>query len=57
MEIGFQDLAECCFGGAGGRAVIVGEIEMGDAEIKRRAAKLALEFMRRVAAEIVPQAE
>jgi hypothetical protein len=30
---------------------------MGDAEIKRRAANLALEFVRRVAAEIVPQAE
>ncbi len=57
MKIGFQDFAKRGFGRTGRRAVIVGEIEMGDAQIERRVAQFALEVVRRVVAEIVPQAE
>ena len=57
-EIGRAGLAESLLGRAGRRAVIVGEIEMGDAEIEGRAAhRRACVSKRRVAAEIVPEPE
>ena len=57
VEIGAQDLAEQRLGGAGRRAVIVGEIEMRDAEVEGRAADLARGRRRLVLAEIVPEPE
>ncbi len=56
-KFGAHDLAEGRLGAAGRRAVIVGEVEMGDAEIEGRAAHVDLAVMRRIAAEIVPEAE
>jgi hypothetical protein len=55
LEIGAQDLSEGFLGAARRRAVIVGEIEMGDAVIERRRHDAALGVVRRVMAEIVPQ--
>ncbi len=43
FEVLAEQLAEGSFGGAVGRAVIVGEVEMGDAEIEGGLAHLALE--------------
>ncbi len=56
-EIRPQDLAKGRFGAAGRRAIVVGQIEMGDAMVKRRAADRALGLMRGVMAEVVPQAQ
>ncbi len=57
LEIGGENIAKGFLGAAEGGAVIVGEIEMGDAVVKRRAADIALGLVRRVVAEIVPQPE
>mgnify|MGYP007000228214 CR=1 len=42
-------------GRAGGRAVVVSQIEMGDAEVKSSSAQAAFGLMRGVPAKIVPQ--
>src|SRR5690606_28753789 len=44
-------------GGAGRRAVVVGEVEVGDAEVEGAAQDGALGLGRTVGAEVVPQAE
>ncbi|MNZ68634.1 hypothetical protein D3C78_869040 [compost metagenome] len=56
-EIRLQDFTEGGFGAAGRRAVIIGEIEMGDAEIEGAAADGLFRLVRCVVAEIVPEAE
>jgi len=40
-----------------GRAVIVGQVDMGDAQVERRAQHLALGGKRRRVAEVMPQAQ
>ena len=57
VKIGLEDVAERLFGAAGRWAVIVGQVEMGDALIKGRAADRLLCLMRGVVAEVVPQAQ
>ncbi|MNL79967.1 hypothetical protein D3C87_2066950 [compost metagenome] len=54
-EVRAHDFAEGGLGRARRRAVIVGEIEMSDAEIECRPAHVDLAVMRGVAAEIVPE--
>ncbi|MCY1233054.1 hypothetical protein D9M72_455720 [compost metagenome] len=54
-EIRAHDFAEGGLGRARRRAVIVGEVEMGDAEVEGGAAHVDLAVMGRVAAEIVPE--
>ena len=56
-EVGAQDLAEVDFRRARRRPVIVGEIEVGDAEVERRAADRPHRIERLVEAETVPQPE
>ena len=56
-EIRLQNFSEGGFGAAGRRAVIVREIEMGDAEIESATAYGLFGLVRRVVAEIVPEPE
>ncbi|MNE68979.1 hypothetical protein D3C80_1646720 [compost metagenome] len=53
-EILFQDMAEIHLGAAGRRTIIVGEVEMRDAEIESLEKNGALRFQRRGITEIVP---
>ena len=55
LEIGAQDVAEHLLGPARRRAVVVGEVEMGDPQVEGRPADPALQLERPVPAEIVPQ--
>ena len=57
FEIGFQDVAKGGFGAACRGAVIVGEVKMRDAIVKRRMADRAFGMVRGVMAKIVPQTE
>jgi hypothetical protein len=57
LQIGAQKLAESLFRATRRRAVIVGEVEMGDPVIEGRRTDGALGVVRRVVAEIVPQPE
>src|SRR5215218_7307035 len=56
-EVGAKDLAEIGFGTAVRRTIVVGEIEMRDAEVESRPQKIALDFGGRRSTKIVPQAE
>jgi hypothetical protein len=56
-EILFEDLAEVGLGAAERRAVVVGEVEVRDAEIEGGAKHVALRRQGRVVAEVVPEAE
>ena len=56
-EVGLQGLAEGGLGGAGRRAVVVGQVEVGDAEVEGAAQDGALGLDGPVGAEVVPQAE
>ena len=56
-EIAPQHLAEEFLGRPRRRPVVVGEVEVGDAEIERGAAHRARRLRHRVVAEVVPQAE
>jgi hypothetical protein len=47
--------AEVGLGAAVGRAVVVGEVEVGDAQIERAAQDGALDVERLVVAEVVPE--
>lgn len=56
-EVGNEDAADVFLGGSGGRAVVVGEVEVGDAAIKG-ATHHAAGFLEVVdVAEVVPEAE
>ncbi len=55
LKIFLEDAAEVALGASIRRAVVVGEIEMSDAEIERGAQDLALALERRVVAEVVPE--
>src|SRR3954452_22223372 len=57
QEVLAQDAAEVDLGGAGGRAVVVGEGEMADAEGERPPQDRALRLDRPVVAEVVPEPE
>ena len=52
-----DDQAEVLLGGAVGRAVVVGEVEVGDAEVEGSPHDGALGLERSVVAEILPKAE
>ena len=54
-KIGAEDFAERFLGAARGRAVVVGQVEMGDPEVKGGAADCLFGRMGRVMAEVVPQ--
>src|SRR5438046_9472190 len=56
-EIVAEEAAEIELGAAERGAVVVGEIEMGDAEIERGAKKGALNAEGRGVSEVVPEAE
>ena len=56
-EVALHVDAEAALGLAVGRAVVVGQVEVGDAVIERRAQDLALHAKRRDLAEVVPQAQ
>ncbi len=56
-KVGPQNFAEVDFRRAGRRPVVVGEVEMGDPEVERRAADRPHRIHRLVEAEIVPEAE
>ena len=56
-EVLLQQGAERLLGGAVGRAVVVGEVEVRDAEIERAAHDRAARLERTVASEVLPQAE
>jgi len=56
-EILLEDFAESGLGRAGRRAVVVGEVEMGDAEIEGGAADITHVGARAGLAEILPEAE
>ena len=56
-EIGCQNAPEIRLGCSVGRTVVVGQVEMGDAEIEGSAADLALGAPRSIIAEVVPQPE
>ena len=56
-EVGRQHLAEILLRRSVGRAVIVGEIEVGDAAVERAAEHRAAGLEHVGAAEILPQAE
>ena len=52
-----QNFSECQLGGTRGRAIIIGEIEMGDPGVKGRSAQLAFRAMLKVVAKIMPKPE
>ena len=52
-----HDPAEVLLGGAGRRAVVVGEVEVGDPRIEGGAQDATLAVERHVVAEVVPEAE
>ena len=54
-EVSRQNLAKSFLGTAGGRAVVVGEIKMGDAMIKRRLAHRSFYIVRCVATKVMPK--
>ena len=56
-EIGAHQLAKRLFGASGGGAVVVGQIEMGDAMVKRGATDCLLGGMGGVVAKVVPKAK
>ncbi|CAK7283187.1 hypothetical protein SGPA1_21162 [Streptomyces misionensis JCM 4497] len=56
-QVGGEGGAERGLGGAGRRAVVVGQVEMGDAQVERPAQDGPLGLHRTVGAEVVPQAE
>jgi hypothetical protein len=56
-EVLLEDAAEIGFGGAGRRPVVVGEIEVGDAEIESAQDDVAADGLRRDVAEVLPEAE
>ena len=56
-EVLAEDAAEVGLGGAGRRAVVVGEVDVGDAEVEGAADDRPLRLERGVVAEVVPQAE
>ena len=57
QEIALHVDAEAALGLAVGRAVVVGEVEVGDAVVKRRAQDLALHAQRRDLAKVMPKAQ
>ena len=57
LEVLGEDAAEVRFSRAVGRAVVVREVDVGDAEVERAADDRALVLDRRVVAETVPQPE
>ena len=52
-----QDETEVGLGGPRGGPVVVGEVEVGDAEVERAAQDGALGVERTVVAEVVPEPE
>jgi hypothetical protein len=56
-KIFFENLAKGFFGGSVGRAIVVGEIEVSDAEVEGAAEHGASVFEIIVATEVVPEAE
>jgi len=56
-EVFAEDASEVTFGGAGGRAVVVGEVEVGDAEVEGTEDEGAGVFLEVDVAEVVPEAE
>ena len=56
-EVEAEEFAEVLLGGAGWRSVVVGEVEVGDAEIEGAADDGAAGFEGVDAAEVVPEAE
>src|SRR5205085_6442842 len=56
-EVLAQQDAEGLLGRPVGRAVVVGEVEVGDPEVERAADDLAARLQRAVAAEVLPEAE
>jgi len=56
-EIRAEHAAKILFRGVGGRAVVVGEIEVGDAEVEGTQNERATFFVDVDAAEVVPEAE
>ena len=56
-EVLAEDAAEVGLGRPVGRAVVVGQVEVGDAEVERAPQDVALGLERLVVAEVVPQAE
>jgi hypothetical protein len=54
-EVGGHDAAEVLLGRAGRRAVVIGEVEVRDAEVERAAQDRALVVERVVVAEVVPE--
>ena len=57
MEIFAQDAAKVRFGRAGGRAVVVGQVEVRDAAVKRPAQDGATVLQHIHTAEVVPQTQ
>ena len=57
LEVALQVLAKIGLGAAVGRAVVVGQVEVGDAQVKGRAQHVALGLEGRSVAEVVPQAQ
>ena len=56
-EVAGQDLTKRLLRRAVGRAVVVGEVEVRDAEIKRPVDNVAAALLRVVAAEVLPETE
>ena len=56
-QVGRQDPAEVLLGRAVRRAVVVGQVELGDPQVERTADDRALALQRDVAAKVLPQAE
>ena len=54
-EYGAENLSEVPLGSAGGRAVVVGEVKVGDAAVECGAAKLFHAFHGVGVAKVVPQ--
>ena len=56
-EVGGEDAAEVRFRRAIGRAVVVRQIEVRDADVERPLADFALRVPRPIVAEVVPQTQ
>jgi hypothetical protein len=56
-EVLAEDAPEVDLGRPVGRAVVVGQVEVGDAQVERAAEHVALGLERLVVAEVVPQAQ
>ena len=56
-EVGRQDRAEILLGRSVRRAVVVGQVDVRDAEVERPSQDLPLAIERHVMAEVLPQAE